>query len=157
MPGLRAVPPLMRSRLEREIEIEQRPAQLGWQSSPLRDRLTWLRDILIAAALIAITLPLVAFVALAIKLDSAGPVFSRNPRLGRDGRYFFALKFRTTVHDPGQASWPVWYWDRAARETRVGQLLRYTRIDDVPQLINVLRGEMKLLDIEDRADTPQDR
>ena len=146
----------MRNRLEREIEIEQRPAHLGWQSSALRDRFAWLGDILIAAALIAITLPLVAFVALAIKLDSAGP-FSRNPRLGHDGRYFFALKFRTTVYDLGQASWPVWYWDRAARETSVGQLLRYTRIDHVPQLINVLRGEMKLLDIEDRADTPQDR
>ena len=101
-------------------------------------------DLAAACALILFTLPLVAFVCLAIKLESAGPVFSRPPRLGSDGRRFVVLKFRTTVHDPDKAYTQIWDW--SARETRVGQFLRYTRFDGLPQLINVVRGETRLLD-----------
>ena len=61
-----------------------------------------------------------------------------------DGRRFVVLKFRTTVHDPDKAYTQIWDW--SARETRVGQFLRYTRFDGLPQLINVVRGETRLLD-----------
>ena len=86
-------------------------------------------------------------VALVIKLDSPGPVFSRRERLGVGGRNTRVLKFRT-VHD---RQYPPWRQD--AHLTRVGWFLRYTRIDCLPQLLNVLRGEMSLLGTDrDRPD-----
>ncbi len=96
-------------------------------------------DLVIACALIAFTLPLMAIVALAIKLDSPGPVFSRRERLGLGGRQISALEFRTTVHNPQRTL------HQNAQLTRVGWFLRYTRIDDLPQLVNVVRGEMSLV------------
>jgi lipopolysaccharide/colanic/teichoic acid biosynthesis glycosyltransferase len=103
--------------------------------------------------LIALT-PLGLVVSLAVKLDSAGPVFFRQPRVGRDGRPFAMLKFRSMI-DGAEAQ-------RAALEsrnetaglfklsddpriTRVGRWLRRTSIDELPQLFNVLRGEMSLV------------
>jgi len=100
-------------------------------------------DPVIASALIVFTFPLMVCVCLAIKLDSAGPVFCRHPRRAPDGRLFLMLKFRTAVHDPERPSRPI--WDPGARETRLGRFLRYSRIEDLPQLINVLRGEMTLI------------
>jgi len=93
--------------------------------------------------LIAFTFPLMAIVGIAIKCDSPGPVFERERRVGSGGRRFDALKFRTTLHaveDPGLT------WRRAPEMTRVGRYLRYTGIDDLPQLFNVLRGEMSIID-----------
>jgi lipopolysaccharide/colanic/teichoic acid biosynthesis glycosyltransferase len=83
-----------------------------------------------------------AIVAIAIKCEGSGPVLQRQQRVGSGGRRFHALKFRTTSHaaeDPGLP------WHRAARMTRMGPYLRYTRIDDLPQLINVLRGEISIM------------
>ena len=97
-------------------------------------------DLVLACALIALTLPLMAIVVLAIKLDSPGPVFSHRECLGVGGRHTKVLKFRTTVHDPQRAP-----WRQDAHLTRVGWFLRYTRIDCLPQLANVLRGEISLL------------
>jgi lipopolysaccharide/colanic/teichoic acid biosynthesis glycosyltransferase len=108
-------------------------------------------DLLIAVAVIVFTLPLMAFVALAIRLDSKGPVFSWQPRLGRDGRRFFAIKFRTTEYDPGRHSRVM--WDRGARETRIGSALHYTRFDDLPTLLNVLAGDLQIIGNE-RAESP---
>jgi polysaccharide biosynthesis protein PslA len=108
-------------------------------------------DVLIAVAVILFTLPLMAFVALAIRLDSKGPVFSRQPRLAPEGRRFFAIKFRTTEHDPSRHSRAM--WDRGARETRIGSLLHYTRIDDLPTLLNVLAGDLQIIGSE-RAEAP---
>ena len=99
-------------------------------------------DLLIALILIAISLPLMLIVALAIKLDSPGPVFSRQERRSVGGRRVRILRFRTTVYKPHDAE-PIRVHD--AHVTRVGRFLRYTRIDDLPQLVNVLRGEMSLV------------
>jgi lipopolysaccharide biosynthesis glycosyltransferase len=111
--------------------------------SSLPDRLRRAVDLVIACTLVVLTLPLIAFVCLAIKLDDDGPVFDRQPSLDRTGRPFVALKFRTTVRDPEwTASRPK--RDRSASETTVGQFLRWTSIEDLPQLVNVLRGEMTL-------------
>ena len=85
-------------------------------------------------------------VALAIKWDSPGPVFERQTRKGLGGRRFQTLKFRTTAHDPERTN-PPW----ALKATALGQLLRYTRIDALPQLINVLRGEMTLIALDGKT------
>jgi polysaccharide biosynthesis protein PslA len=98
---------------------------------------------LAAGALIAFTLPLMAIVALAIKCESAGPVLVREERINARGRHFTALKFRNAVYEPGGRA--VRRAEIAARVTRVGWLLRYTRIENLPQLINVVRGEMSCL------------
>jgi lipopolysaccharide/colanic/teichoic acid biosynthesis glycosyltransferase len=100
-----------------------------------------LADLLIAWLLIAFTLPLMMIVALAIKCESSGPVFNRQERIGRGGRRFMLLAFRTTVHRPEYASYRL----HRSETTRVGRFLRYTRIDTLPQLMNVLRGEMTVI------------
>jgi lipopolysaccharide/colanic/teichoic acid biosynthesis glycosyltransferase len=100
-----------------------------------------LAESVIASVLLAITSPLMLIAALLIKLESPGPVLDRQTCIGRGGRRFQMVKFRTIVHDPEHAT-PVW----AHQTTRVGQWLRHTRIEAVPQLINVLRGEMSMID-----------
>jgi lipopolysaccharide/colanic/teichoic acid biosynthesis glycosyltransferase len=88
--------------------------------------------------------PLFALIALVIKLDSKGSVFFRQERVGRGGRSFWIYKFRTMVADAplkgGQLTAP-----RDSRITRVGQTLRRIKADELPQLINVLKGEMTLV------------
>jgi lipopolysaccharide/colanic/teichoic acid biosynthesis glycosyltransferase len=98
--------------------------------------------VVIACVLLAITSALMIIVALAIKLQSAGPVLERRECIGRGGRHFQRLRFRTTTHDPRHAT-PAW----ARQTTQVGLFLRHARIDDLPQLINVLRGEITLADL----------
>lgn len=91
-------------------------------------------------ALLVLTLPLLAFVAVAMKLDSPGPVFTSQSRIGPYGRLFPLLSFRTMCHEGSLGR----SWKPFRRETRVGRFLRYTRIADLPRLINVIRGEMRL-------------
>ena len=104
-------------------------------------------NIVIASVLLAFTLPLLIIVAAAICMDSPGPAFESEPRLGRCGRRFHMLQFRTRVQVPQDAApaWPV------RRVTRVGAFLRYTRIESLPQLLNVLRGDMSLVEIDERS------
>ena len=100
----------------------------------------------IACVLLAIASALMIIVALAIKLESAGPVLERQTCVGRGGRRFQRLKFRTAMDDPKHTT-PAW----ARQTTQVGQFLRHTRIDDLPQLINVLRGELSIIDQDGRS------
>ncbi|MDO9713092.1 exopolysaccharide biosynthesis polyprenyl glycosylphosphotransferase [Paracraurococcus lichenis] len=99
-------------------------------------------DILLGATLVLATLPLLLLTALAIKLDSPGPVFYRQERVGRGGRVFMLFKFRSMVADAEKAGAPVWASKRDTRVTRVGRFIRLTRIDEIPQVLNVLRGDM---------------
>jgi lipopolysaccharide/colanic/teichoic acid biosynthesis glycosyltransferase len=108
--------------------------------------MTRLGEFLIACMLLAITLPLLLIVALAIELESAGPVLDRQTCIGRGGRRFQMLKFRTTVHCSDLAI-PPW----AQVPTQIGQFLWHTRIEALPQLINVLRDEMSIIDREARS------
>lgn len=105
-----------------------------------------LGDFLIACILLATTLPLMIIVALAIKSESVGPVFDRQTCIGRHARRFQMLKFRAAVHDPYQTV-PRWRHGH----TRVGQFLWRTRIESLPQLVNVLRGDMSLIDQDARS------
>jgi lipopolysaccharide/colanic/teichoic acid biosynthesis glycosyltransferase len=107
-----------------------------------------LADLVIACVVLAATLPLALLVALAIKCEGPGPIFERQTCIGRAGRRFQTLKFRTTVADRDH-NVPVW----ARKTTQVGQFLRCTRIEGLPQLCNVLRGEMSLIDADGSSPT----
>src|SRR5947207_13465107 len=96
----------------------------------LEDRLLRIADVPIAAALLVFTFPLMMFIALAVKLESSGPALYRRHRVCRNGRQFTLFSFRTTSRG------------RGARETRIGEFLQYTWIADLPQLVNVLLGDM---------------
>ncbi len=101
-------------------------------------------DILGAAAGLVILAPFLPLIALAIKLDTPGPLFFRQERVGRGFRPFRVLKFRTMVADAA-ARGPVITGAGDPRVTRVGALLRRAKLDELPQLINVLAGEMSLV------------
>jgi exopolysaccharide biosynthesis polyprenyl glycosylphosphotransferase len=109
------------------------------------DRVKRLTDLLIACSLIALTLPLMLIVALAIKCDSSGPVFYRQERVGLNGRRFVLLKFRSMRQDAEPDGRPVWAAAQDHRVTRAGRFIRWARIDELPQLLNVLRGEMSIV------------
>jgi sugar transferase (PEP-CTERM system associated) len=87
-------------------------------------------------------LPLLPLIMLAIRLDSRGPVFYSQTRVGKGGRVFKAVKFRTMRQDAEAASGPKWAGDNDPRVTRVGKFLRSSRLDEIPQLWCVLRGDM---------------
>ena len=103
-------------------------------------------DVVIAGALLAITAPLMLLVALAIKAESPGPVLVNETCIGFGGRQFQMLKFRTLTHDPDHTL-PIW----AEKTTLLGEVLRFTRIEILPQLLNVLRGEMSIIDSDGRS------
>jgi sugar transferase (PEP-CTERM system associated) len=102
-------------------------------------------DIAASLLLLALTLPLMMGVGILIKLDSRGPVLYRQQRVGRFGENFTLLKFRSMRVDAEAEGAPRWAAKRDPRVTRVGALIRSTRIDELPQLLNVLHGEMSLI------------
>jgi exopolysaccharide biosynthesis polyprenyl glycosylphosphotransferase len=102
-------------------------------------------DLAASLSLVLLTLPVLLLTALAIKLDSPGPVFYRQERVGRGGRGFQLYKFRSMTVDAEQDGTPQWATRGDPRVTRVGRLIRLTRIDEIPQVLNVLRGDMALV------------
>jgi sugar transferase (PEP-CTERM system associated) len=102
-------------------------------------------SILAAAILLLIVAPLIPFVILAIKLDSAGPVLYRQERVGLGGKIFYCYKFRTMRHDAEADTGATWATDDDPRITRVGKFLRTTRLDEIPQLWCVLKGDMSFV------------
>ena len=102
-------------------------------------------DLVVACVGLVITMPLSILAAILIKMDSPGPVLYRQKRVGLDGQPYTLLKFRTMKHNAEQDSGAVWAKRCDRRVTRVGRILRKLRIDEIPQLINVLRGEMSLV------------
>jgi len=97
---------------------------------------------LAAGALLLLMLPLVPFVVLAIKLDSRGPALYRQQRMGRGGKIFYCYKFRTMRPDAEADRGATWATDDDPRITRMGKFLRKSRLDEIPQLWNVMRGDM---------------
>jgi exopolysaccharide biosynthesis polyprenyl glycosylphosphotransferase len=100
-------------------------------------------SLILSAVAVAMTAPLWPLIALAIRLDSRGPAVFTQERVGRGGRKFGLLKFRT-MHAAG-ANGSSWVQDNAARITRAGRFLRWSHLDELPQFINVLRGDMNLV------------
>jgi lipopolysaccharide/colanic/teichoic acid biosynthesis glycosyltransferase len=102
-------------------------------------------DILLAGVVLVLTSPLLLIAAIAIRLDSRGPVFYRQQRVGLDGAMFEMLKLRTMTHGaPLGGIWDPLTADDP-RITRVGALLRKTSFDELPNLINIIRGEMAIV------------
>lgn len=101
-------------------------------------------DIVVTLTGLIVFSPLVLVIAALIKLDSPGPIFYRAPRVGKDGHLFRMYKLRTMIADADKIG-PAITVDQDRRITRIGALLRKSRLDEIPQLINVLRGEMSMV------------
>jgi lipopolysaccharide/colanic/teichoic acid biosynthesis glycosyltransferase len=104
-----------------------------------------LAELAAAVALAVLALPVVALAALVVKATSRGPAFYAQTRLGRGGRPFSIYKLRTMIHNCESLTGPRWSMPGDPRVTRFGQFLRLTHLDELPQLFNVLRGDMSLI------------
>lgn len=102
-------------------------------------------DVALSLGGILLLSPLIIPIAIAIKLTSKGPVFFKQERLGRNERPFILLKFRTMVNNAEKLTGPKWAEKNDPRITKVGKFLRKTRLDELPQLFNILKGEMSLV------------
>src|SRR5262249_28841602 len=103
-----------------------------------------LMDVALAIIIGLLTSPLMLLTALAIKLDSRGPIFYLQERVGLHNTTFRIVKFRSMRVD-AEANGPVWASEGDSRVTRVGRWIRNLRIDELPQLFNIIRGEMSLI------------
>jgi lipopolysaccharide/colanic/teichoic acid biosynthesis glycosyltransferase len=99
----------------------------------------------LASAGFTLSLPIMLLVAVAVKLDSRGPVFYTQERVGKNGRTFKIIKFRSMRAGAERDSGPVWAEASDPRVTRVGRVIRKLRLDELPQFINVLRGDMNFV------------
>lgn len=102
-------------------------------------------DLTLAALLLVLLSPLLLLLWLLIRLDSRGPAFFRQPRLGKGGKVFAILKFRTMVDGAERQGSGIFTSSSDPRITRVGHLLRRSSLDELPQLVNIVRGEMSFV------------
>jgi sugar transferase (PEP-CTERM system associated) len=102
-------------------------------------------DIVVSAIMLLLTMPVLLVTALLIKLESPGPVLYRQERVGLRGRTFVLLKFRSMRADAERDGTPQWAAERDPRVTRIGAFIRKVRLDELPQLINVLCGDMSFI------------
>lgn len=141
--------------METTLEVYWRAAFAGMVQRRLQYQIKRVVDVVLAGLLLLALAPICLLTAIAIKLTSPGPIFYRQRRVGKDWQEFTLLKFRTmvdgadrmlaTVAPLNQASGPLFKARDDPRVTRVGWPLRRTFLDEVPQLLNVLRGEMSLV------------
>lgn len=117
----------------------------GFNQGALRTTIKRLFDILFSTLLIVLATPVMLLTALVIKLDSRGPVFYSQERVGLGGASFMVTKFRSMRTDAEKDGKPRWATARDDRVTRVGHVIRLLRIDELPQLFNVLKGDMSLV------------
>lgn len=118
----------------------------GFQKPAFVGKTKRLVELIVAGVALVVLAPVLALLALLIKLDSRGPVFYRQERVGEKGLPFGLIKLRTMRTDAEAATGPVWAQrDGDTRITRVGQLLRWGRLDELPQFLNVFRGEMSFV------------
>jgi len=101
-------------------------------------------DIMLASIFLVVTTPIMMLTAIVIKLDSGGPIFFLQERLGLKGKTFRIIKFRTMINDAVNCG-PLWTTKNDPRITRVGRIIRKLRLDEFPQLINILKGEMSFI------------
>lgn len=117
----------------------------GFNQGALRSAIKRVFDVIFSSLLLLLTAPLMVLAALAVKLESRGPVFYRQERVGLNGAPFFVTKFRSMRADAERDGKPRWATKNDDRVTRVGKFIRRTRIDELPQLFNVLAGSMSLV------------
>jgi exopolysaccharide biosynthesis polyprenyl glycosylphosphotransferase len=121
------------------LGLRQNP-HYGWPRAAKRAM-----DLVLGGLAVVLLSPLRAVLALGVKLSSRGPVFYRQTRMGRSGQPFGMLKFRSMRADAEQATGPVWAERDDPRCTPLGRLMRRWSLDELPQLFNVLAGQMSLV------------
>jgi len=117
----------------------------GFHRRGMIQKVKRLVDIILSILLLVLTAPILLLAAILIRLDSPGPILFKQERVGEGEKIFKLYKFRTMRVDAEQGSGPIWTRKNDRRITRVGRILRQTRIDELPQLINVFKGEMSLV------------
>lgn len=115
------------------------------KTSTTAELLIRLLDIVGSIFILTCAFPFMMVAAVCIKLTSAGPVFYKQERVGKGGKTFWLYKFRTMVQDAEKHVGPVWAVKDDDRITSVGRILRRTRLDELPQLYNIIRGDMSLV------------
>ncbi|WP_044641298.1 exopolysaccharide biosynthesis polyprenyl glycosylphosphotransferase [Risungbinella massiliensis] len=123
---------------------DSRPFAEGYQTRSLYPYVKRGLEVLLSLGLLLFTLPVMILAAFAIKLESPGSVFYKQERVGHRGRNFQVIKLRSMRTD-AEKNGPQWAAKNDPRVTKVGQFIRKTRIDELPQLINILRGDMSLI------------
>lgn len=133
-----------------KIIVEQiNPAWLifsqGFYKSRVRRFLKRTMDLILSIVLLILLLPVIIAIAILIKIDSKGPVIFSQERLGKNKKTYLVYKFRSMVADAEKQSGPVWAEENDCRTTRVGKIIRKWRLDELPQLWNVLKGDMSFV------------
>jgi Undecaprenyl-phosphate glucose phosphotransferase len=121
---------------------------MSLQSSPLYGCNSIIKrtfDLTVGTLILVIIFPIMAIIGLLVKLSSKGPILYRQARVGMDGYPFQMLKFRTMRVDAERETGPVWAKENDPRRTKIGAFIRKTSLDELPQLFNVLKGEMSLV------------
>lgn len=108
-------------------------------------KLKRLMDIFVSLLILIFSLPITILTAIAIKIDSEGPILFKQERLGQNGKPFNVYKFRSMIKDAEKYTGPVWSTKDDPRVTSMGKFVRKVRIDEIPQMFNVLKGEMSLV------------
>jgi len=117
----------------------------GFRITIFRAYLKRIFDVVISIVGLLVSLPFLVLVPIIIKLDSKGPILFRQKRVGEGEKIFTLYKFRTMVVDAEKDTGPVWSTEDDSRITRLGRFLRKSRLDEIPQLVNVLRGDMSFI------------
>lgn len=126
-----------------------RPSDLIFSDGFRKSRVTIiskrLMEILVSLLILIITFPVLLLVSILIKIESRGPVLFKQKRVGNNGRMFNLYKLRSMVHDAEKHTGPVWAESGDSRVTRLGRILRKTRIDEIPQVLSVIKGNMSFV------------
>jgi sugar transferase (PEP-CTERM system associated) len=117
----------------------------GFDQSSLRSAIKRSFDLAASVILLTVTLPLILVAALCILIETGLPIFYRQKRVGRGGETFMVLKFRSMKNEAEKGEKPIWAVTDDPRITRVGKIIRKLRIDELPQTLNVLKGEMSFV------------
>ena len=117
----------------------------GFDQSPLRTAIKRVFDVVASSILLIVTFPVMIVAALCILLEDGGPIFYRQERVGKGGKTFMVVKFRSMRNDAEKGGKPQWALTNDPRVTRVGRIIRKLRIDELPQIFNVLNGDMSFV------------
>lgn len=117
----------------------------GFDQGQLRAGIKRSFDLLASVILLIATLPVMMITALCIFIEDRSPIFYRQKRVGKDGHHFMVMKFRSMRNDAEKAGKPQWAAENDPRTTKVGRFIRKLRIDELPQILNVLKGEMSFV------------
>ncbi|SJZ49572.1 sugar transferase [Selenihalanaerobacter shriftii] len=133
---------VINSKINRSILKQKRNNNLRYHLYLSTKRLL---DIIVSVLGLILTLPIMLIVAIAIKIDTPGPIIFKQSRLGLNGEEFIIYKFRSMVKNAEAETGPVWAKKNDPRITKVGHFIRKRRIDELPQFLNILKGEMSLV------------